>query len=133
MSAEEVKSIFDIQEGGTVQGTRYRPANFAGGGELPRIFNMNASPNDMGKFFRKHDMLGISMVIEALATDQLQQAAEQLKTLNADTQAQVRRFAIALCKEGEALVTEDTIATLRANAKEKAQAAKKRRLNYHSA
>ena len=125
--------MFDIQEGGTVQGTRYRPANFAGGGELPRIFNMNASPNDMGKFFRKHDMHGIAMILEALADDQLQQAAEKLKTFDADTAAQVRRFAIALCKEGETLVTEGTIATLRANGKERAQAAKKRRLNYHSA
>ena len=133
MSAEEVKSVFDIQEGGTIQGTRYRPANFAGGGELPRIFNMNASPADMGKFFRKHDMHGIAMVLEAIAGDKLQKAAEQLQTLDAVTQAQVRRFAIALCMKEESLVTEDTIATLRANTKERALAAKRRRENYYSA
>lgn len=133
MTAEEVKSVFDITEGGTVQGTRYRPANFPGGGELPRIFNMNASPSDMGKFFRKHDMHGIAMVLDAVAENNLQKAADQLKVLDADTGAQVRRFAIALDMDTQALVTEDTIATLRANAKERAQAAKKRRMEYHGA
>ena len=133
MSAEEVKSVFDIQDGGTVQGTRYRPANFPGSGELPRIFNMNASAADMGTFFRKHDMFGIALVLEELAKDNLQGAATLLRDLDADAQAQVRRFAVACCVQGESLVTEDTIATLRADAKARAAAAKKRREQYHGA
>ena len=132
LSAEEVKSIFDVQEGGTVQQTRYRPANFAGGGELPRIFNMNGSTDAMGSFFRKYDMDGIASCVESLAAGNLQKAADDIRSLDGDTQAQIRRFAIALCMEDGLLVTEATIATLRANAKERAEAAKKRRMNYHS-
>lgn len=133
MTAEEVKSVFDIQEGGTVQGTRYRPANFPGSGDLPRIFNMNAKPANMGTFFRKHEMYGIATMIEALAEADLQKAEQQLKNLDADTQAQVRRFAVALHMGEESLVTEDTVATLKSNAKKLAEGAKKRRMDYHGA
>ena len=125
-----MKGLFDVVEGGTVQGTRYRPANFPSGGALPRIFNMNGTAADMGRFFSKYEMHGVASIVSALAVDELDKAVEYLRSCDMDSQAQVRRITLALCTQKDALVTEDTIAHLRTNTAERTDAGKRRRQAY---
>ena len=130
LTAEGVKAIFDICEGGTIQETRYQPATFPGNGELCRIISVNGAGVAMGAFFRKYSMDGLADVVEALAQpDGVGAAGEKVKVLDADGQAQIRRFAICICKER--LVNTEMVQALRADARAKALAGKRRREDYH--
>lgn len=93
MTAEEVKGLFDIQGGGCMQGTRYRPAKFEGGVDLP----MNGSPAALGQWVEKQNLHGLGRMVEETGSDKLKNSAQQLRKLDEDTQAHVRQFAVGPC------------------------------------
>jgi len=131
LSNEEVKGLFDVVEGGSIQGTRYRPANLPEG--LCRVAACNGDSGGYGAWFAKYGQRGLSIVIGNLALGDagLETAATELMRLSSDEQAAARRFAVAIC-EGT-LVTADTVVALRAAAKAKAVAGLARRQARDSA
>ena len=128
LSTEEIKGLCDVVEGGTIQQTGYRPATFPPG--LCRVFALNGSGRDIGAWFEKGGMYGIAMVAASLEKNDLQGAIDLVKTLDADQQALMRR--IVLCMPKEMLVTEQTVAHLRSDARAKAAAGRARRQARYS-
>ena len=123
LSAEEIKSLFDVVEGGSVQQTGYRPAMFPPG--LCRLFALNGSGADIGLWFEKGGMYGIATTARHLEKNDLEAAAEMVKTLDTDQQAQMRRF--ALCMPTQSLITGATVVQLREDARAKAASGLARR------
>jgi hypothetical protein len=119
--AEALKSLLDVVEGGSIQGTRYRPAIFPP--SLSRIFGLNGSMNDLGSWFREYGQEGLGRVIQNLGD--LKKATIMMLGLSADEQAAARRVSVALCSQ--MLITAGTKGELRAQVKAKAIAGKAKR------
>lgn len=128
LTAEEIKSLFDVVEGGSIQQTGYRPAMFPPG--LCRIFALNGSGKDVGKWFESWSMSGIATVVQFIDLGDLEKAAQYAQAMDSDQQAQLRRF--ALCTPTEMLVTDQTVAQLRDDARAKAAAGLARRRARYS-
>ena len=152
LDGEDLKSLLDVVEGGTIADTRYRPAIFPEG--LCRIMAMNASAQDSGSWFRKYNQHGIASVCEELskiadlpgtankakglygndpAVKQWMAARKTLMELSADEQAACRRVCIGFVDRTQVLISEDTIRSLRATASAKAAAGLARRAAASSA
>ena len=146
LDGEDLKSLLDVVEGGTIADTRYRPAIFPEG--LCRIMAMNASAQDSGSWFQKYNQHGIASVCEELSKiADLPETAEKAKGLygddpdvkqwmvarttlmglSADEQAACRRVCIGFVDRTQVLISEDTIRSLRAAASAKAAAGLARR------
>ena len=65
LDAEDLKSLLDVVEGGSIPDTRYRPAIFPEG--LCRILALNDSNVESGAWFSRYGKHGIASLIAALA------------------------------------------------------------------
>ena len=110
LDAEELKSVLDIVEGGTIPSTRYRSAVIEAG--LPRVFAVNTG-DSAGSYFSKHEQYGIAMLIETLPD--VAKATEALRGMSDDDIASVRRVAICLPDPGKSLITESLLTRLEAD------------------
>jgi hypothetical protein len=104
--------LFDVEEGGALQDTRYRPAQFGPG--LGRLFAWNGTGEQMGAFMRDIGQQGIASVVEALLENGADSAAVMAQRCNADEQAILRRISWCLCRAGDVLVAEELKTVLRA-------------------
>jgi hypothetical protein len=138
LSAETIKSLLDVSEGGCLQECRWRSAHLPAG--MPRLLALNGEPASYGSWFSKHDQAGL-----AVSVGQLEEATrpglpmlegvakmaalrKEVRRLSADDQAALRRVAVAFCRES--LVVADTAVTMRAETAERAAAARARRREF---
>ena len=119
--AEALKSLLDVPEGGSIQGTRWRPALFPPG--LPRLFGLNGKATAWGDWFRLYDQDAIGTMMDNLGD--LQKATTLMAALGPDEQAACRRVSVAVCLEP--LITVSAKGALRQSAKAKAAAGLARR------
>jgi hypothetical protein len=146
LDGEDLKSLLDVVEGGTIAETRYRPAIFPEG--LCRILALNGDARDFGKWFRNYGQDGIGAFIEQLADiKDLSTTAQKVKTLrmedtevqkwmrakayftrlNADEQAACRRVCVGFVQPDQCLISDNTVQSLRASANAKAAQGRARR------
>ena len=146
LDAEDLKSLLDVVEGGSIPDTRYRPAIFPEG--LCRILALNDSNDESGAWFGRYNQHGIASLIKALSAipdikatfaksktlygsdpdvAKLLAAQKAMCSLSADEQAACRRVCVGFVDAKEYLLTDDRVQTLRAGAKAKAAEAKARR------
>ena len=115
---EELKSLLDVVEGGTIQSTRYRAAIIDPG--LPRVIAVNTGGDisgngtneDYGAWFSSHCQFGMAELLNNL--DNLEQAARTIASMTDDEVASVRRVAIMLVDPGNSLITPTLLMQLRA-------------------
>jgi hypothetical protein len=65
LGVEDLKSIWDVMEGGVIKDTRYKPANIPAG--VPRIMGLQGGPGEFGIWFRDHDQANLGRFMDALA------------------------------------------------------------------
>jgi hypothetical protein len=138
LTAETVKSLFDISEGGVLQECRWRACTLAPG--FPRLFALNGEPASYGGYFAKYDQAGLALAVTQLeqATDPrkgvlerahlMSQLCRDVANLGADDQAALRRVGIAMCRES--LIAADTAGVMRDDTAERAREAKALREAY---
>jgi hypothetical protein len=131
LSAESFKSLFDVEEGGALQDTRYRPAQFGPG--LARLMAWNGTGEQMGLFMRDIGQGGIANVVEALLDRGPEPAAVMAARASADEQAILRRISWCLCRVGDVLVAEELKTVLRAENEVVAATARERRKAFWEA
>jgi hypothetical protein len=125
LSHESFKSLFDVDEGGALQDTRYRPAQFPP--NLTRLFAFNGSGEVLGAFLRGVGQFAIADVAEALLVTGAEAAAVCAARCSADEKAILRRMTWCLCAPGEVLVHEQLRERLAADTAARAAAARARR------
>jgi hypothetical protein len=113
---EALKSLLDVPEGGSIQGTRYRPAIFPPG--VPRVLALNGDAGNWGQWFANNDQGGIAAVLSNL--NDMKVATQIMKASTPDDQASCRRVSIGICTQK--LITDDTKKQLRSDARAKAAA-----------
>jgi len=138
LDGEDLKSLLDVVEGGSIPETRYRPAVFPEG--LCRILALNGDSGEFGRWFRNYGQSGIGDLIDKLAqikdlkgtaakvrnlqmedpeVQRWMEAKRYLSHLSADEQAACRRVCVGFVGE-HSLVTETAVQRLRAKARAKA-------------
>jgi hypothetical protein len=125
ISVESFKSLVDVEEGGALQDTRYRPAQFGPG--VGRLFAWNGSGEAMGAFLRGVNQVVAASAIECIAQGDLARAKSLAAAACADDQAVLRRITWCLCDRGEVLVREELKAALVKETEKRAQQALERR------
>jgi hypothetical protein len=132
LTAETVKSLFDISEGGVLQECRWRACTLAP--SFPRLFALNGEPASYGSYFAKYEQPGLALAVTQLeeATDPrrnvldrlrlMQQLCKDVSGLGADDQAALRRVGIAVCRES--MITTDTATSMQQETAERARAAR---------
>jgi hypothetical protein len=145
LDSEDLKSLLDVPEGGSIPETRYRPAVFPEG--LCRIIALNGGAEEYGEWFRRYGHGAVGAIVSTLGKIQdLHTVSGKLRNLRFDDpdvklyreakahmagmdpseQAATRRAAVCFCGE-TALITEETVQNLRAAARAKAAAGRARR------
>jgi hypothetical protein len=128
LSPESFKSLFDVNEGGALQDTRYRPAQFPE--NQPRLFAFNGSGEVLGAFLRGVGQFGIADVAEELLCRGTDAAAAKAQACTADEKAILRRMTWCLCREGDVLVKQELKERLAIDTAARAAAAKERRRRF---
>jgi hypothetical protein len=131
LSSESFKSLFDVEEGGALQDTRYRPCQFAPGQH--RLLAFNGDGSRIGHFLREVHQHEVADVIEALMNDGPTVAKTRARTTSADAQAVLRRVSWMLVRPGMSLVNEELRQTLQADTASRAAAALARRRAHWAA
>jgi hypothetical protein len=120
----------DVEEGGALQDTRYRPAQFGPG--LARLFAWNGSGRELGDFLRGVNQPTVASCIEYLMAGEKERARAVAAAASADDQAILRRISWCLCDRGEVLVKEELKAALMEETAQRAAAALARRRAFWS-
>jgi hypothetical protein len=111
LGVEDFKAIFDVQEGGTIKDTRYKPAVLPSG--VPRVLGLQGSARDNGLWFREHNQPELGSFLNALAPLEGQRETVQAfkarvaalaKSFGPHEQAILRRVSVGL--PGQSLVTD---------------------------
>jgi hypothetical protein len=138
MSSESLKGLFDALEGGTLKDTRWRAAVLPAG--LARLCALNGDEAGYGRWFERHEQLGLSVMVEKLSqmtdprTTEMErwalkaEAVKLMKGLSADDQATARRVAVCFCRD--TMITGDALAALEEGTEAQAADARKRRAAY---
>jgi hypothetical protein len=105
LSGEELKSLLDVIEGGSIPSTRYRACQLDGG--LPRMIAVNtngqgASPN-YGSWFQKFGQYGLAALVDNL--NDLPAATRLIRNMPDDEVASARRVGL-WSLEANALITD---------------------------
>lgn len=119
LKEEDFKSLWDVEEGGTIKDTRYKPANLPSG--VPRIMGLNGSPGDLGRWFREHEQYNMGAWLDALPAKSGETTSAYKARLtvlansfSADEQAMCRRVSIGI--PTSSLITSDFIRRLEQDA-----------------
>jgi hypothetical protein len=131
LSSESFKSLFDVEEGGALQDTRYRPCQFAPGQH--RLLAFNGDGSRIGEFLREVRQHEVADVIEALMGEGMTAATAKARRTSADTQAILRRISWMLLRPGQVLVNEELRETLQQQTTMRAAAALARRRAHWAA
>jgi hypothetical protein len=131
LSSESFKSLFDVEEGGALQDTRYRPCQFTPGQH--RLLAFNGDGSRIGNFMKEVRQYEVGDVIEALMNEGMSAARARARTTSADTQAVLRRVSWMLVRPGLTLVNEDLRQTLQVETASRAAAALARRRAHWAA
>ena len=136
LKEEDFKSLYDVEEGGSIKDTRYKPERLPAG--VPTIMGLNGSPGSFGKWFREHEQYNMSMwldALQALPGETRRAYKDRLTNLvsgfSADEQAMCRRVAIAI--PSSPLVTEGFVARLEQDSRTAAAVHRQRRQAYWAA
>ncbi len=118
LSNESVKSLFDVEEGGSILDTRYYAANFPQ--KLPRFFALNGCLSHWGRWFQDYGQYDLALVADALGAlttaeleeGSLRTAEAAMRKGSADVRAQARRACFAFPDPKRSLITEQTVGQL---------------------
>ena len=134
---EELKSLLDVVEGGTIQSTRYRAAVIDPG--LPRVIAVNtggdsgsstSTEENFGAWFAVHGQHGIAELLNHLGD--LKKATKLIDRMSDDEVAFVRRVAIMLVDPTMSLITPALLGQLKAGTASSSADRKDRRTAFWS-
>jgi hypothetical protein len=138
LGVEEFKALFDVQEGGTIKDTRYKPAVLPSG--VPRVLGLQGSATDAGRWFRDHAQPELGAFLEAVAPQEgrretVQAFKARVGALAASfghhEQAILRRVSVAL--PSQPLVTEEFVRRMDGDNASRAAKARARRQAHWAA
>jgi hypothetical protein len=94
LTSEELKSLLDVIEGGSIPSTRYRACQLEGG--LPRMIAVNTNgqgdEQNYGSWFQKFGQYGLAALVDNL--NDLPAATQLIRTMPDDEVASARRVAL---------------------------------------
>jgi hypothetical protein len=138
LGAEEFKALFDVQEGGTIKDTRYKPAVLPSG--VPRVLGLQGSASDAGRWFRDHSQPELGAFLEAIAPQEGRRETVQAfkarvgrlaATFGHHEQAILRRVSVAL--PSQPLETEEFVRRMEGETSSRAAAARAKRKAHWAA
>lgn len=116
LSMEEKKGVLDVLEGASITATGYRPAVFPP--QLPRMLSVNGDEGNRGSWFIKNDLCEIGLIASHLGSGDIQDAVSMATSASSDGAAILRRVAFAFVENP--LVTEEAVATLATDSRQRA-------------
>ncbi len=104
LGVEDLKSIWDVMEGGVIKDTRYKPASIPAG--VPRIMGFQGGPGEFGVWFRDHSQANLGSFMDALAVWGKEKTEayklrlnNMVKTFTAHEQAILRRVSCGIPRQ----------------------------------